>query len=124
MYNEVDNVEACVKGAMQTGAQMGIDYEIVIVDDASTDGCGVLADKLAESYPVIKVFHHPANRKLGGALKTGFAHATKDYILYMDSDLPLDFADVSAAIPKIGPADMLIGYRKTRDESLRRKFIG
>jgi glycosyltransferase involved in cell wall biosynthesis len=123
MYNEIDNIETCVKGARQIGDQMGIDYEIVIVDDASTDGCGVLADKLAESYPVIKVFHHSVNRKLGGALKTGFAHAAKEYILYMDSDLPLDFADVCAAIPKIGAADMLIGYRKTRDEPLRRKFI-
>jgi glycosyltransferase involved in cell wall biosynthesis len=123
MYNEIDNIETCVRGAMQIGGQMGIDYEIVVVDDASTDGCGALADKLAETYPVIKVFHHPVNRKLGGALKTGFAKAAKQYILYMDSDLPLDFADVCAAIPQIGTADMLIGYRKTRDESFRRKFI-
>jgi glycosyltransferase involved in cell wall biosynthesis len=123
MYNEIDNIEACVQGTMQIGNQMDIDYEIVIVDDASTDGCGALADKLAELYPVIKVIHHPVNRKLGGALKTGFAGATKQYLLYMDSDLPLDFADVCAAIPKIGNADMLIGYRKTRDESFRRKFI-
>jgi glycosyltransferase involved in cell wall biosynthesis len=123
MYNEIANIEACVQGAMRIGDQMGIDYEIVVVDDASTDGCGALADKLAESYPVIKVFHHLVNRKLGGALKTGFAHATKQYILYMDSDLPLDFGDVCATLPQIGAADMLIGYRKTRDESLRRKFI-
>jgi glycosyltransferase involved in cell wall biosynthesis len=123
MYNEIDNIEACIQGAMQIGSQMGIDYEIVVVDDASTDGCGALADKLAKLYPVLKVFHHPVNRKLGGALKTGFAYATKQYILYMDSDLPLDFADVCATIPRIGNADMLIGYRKTRDESLRRKLI-
>ncbi|TCL68469.1 glycosyltransferase involved in cell wall biosynthesis [Hydrogenispora ethanolica] len=123
MYNEMDNIEACVKGAMQVGEQLGIDYEIVVVDDASTDGCGALADKLAEAYPVLKVLHHPVNRKLGGALKTGFANAAKQYILYMDSDLPLDFAEVCAAIPQIGTADMLIGYRKTRDESFRRKFI-
>jgi glycosyltransferase involved in cell wall biosynthesis len=123
MYNEIDNIETCVQGAMQIGNQLGIEYEIVIVDDASTDGCGVLADQLAKVYPVIKVIHHPVNRKLGGALKTGFAGATKQYILYIDSDLPLDFADVCEAIPKIGNADLLIGYRKTRDESLRRKLI-
>jgi glycosyltransferase involved in cell wall biosynthesis len=123
MYNEIDNIETCVRSAMQIGDQMGIEYEIVVVDDASTDGCGALADKLAETYPAIKVVHHPVNRKLGGALKTGFTNATKQYILYMDSDLPLDFADVYAAIPKIGTADMLIGYRKTRAESLRRKLI-
>jgi glycosyltransferase involved in cell wall biosynthesis len=123
MYNEIDNIESCVKGAMQIGDILGSDYEIVVVDDASTDGCGALADKLAELYPVIKVIHHPVNRKLGGALKTGFANVTKQYVLYMDSDLPLDFDDVCAAIPQIGAADMLIGYRLSRAESLRRKFI-
>lgn len=123
MYNEIDNIEPCVKGAMEIGNKLGIDYEIVVVDDASTDGCGELVDKLAVQYPVLKVIHHQINRKLGGALKTGFSHATKDYILYMDSDLPIDFEDVKKAIPQIGDADMLIGYRLTRDEPLRRKII-
>ncbi|SDF33242.1 glycosyltransferase family 2 protein [Sporolituus thermophilus] len=123
MYNEIDNIEPCVHGAMAIGNKLGIDYEIVVVDDASTDGSGALADQLARRYPVIRVIHHEVNRKLGGALKTGFAHATKDYILYMDSDLPLDFDDVKNAIPQIGDADMLIGYRLTRDEPLRRKVI-
>ncbi len=123
MYNELENITPCVQGAMRIGAKLGIDYEIIIIDDASNDGSGELADKLAVSYPVIKVIHHPVNRKLGGALKTGFAAAVKDYVLYMDSDLPLDFDEVCAAIPRIASADMLIGYRLFRAESLWRKFI-
>lgn len=123
MYNEIENIEPCVKGAMAIGEQLKCDYEIIVVDDASVDGSGILADELAHQYPVIKVFHHPVNRKLGGALKTGFANATKQYILYMDSDLPLDFDEVCKAIPKIGGAEMLIGYRLSRAESLRRTFI-
>ncbi len=123
MYNERDNIIPCILGALQIGEQLKIDYEIVVVDDASTDGCGELADNLAKLYPVVKVIHHPVNRKLGGALKTGFANATKQYVLYMDSDLPLKFEDVCAAIPKIGRADLLIGYRLTRAESLYRKLI-
>jgi glycosyltransferase involved in cell wall biosynthesis len=123
MYNELENITPCVQGAMHIGAKLGIDYEIIIVDDASTDGSGKLADKLAASHPEIKVIHHPFNRKLGGALKTGFAAAVKDYVLYIDSDLPLDFDEVCAAIPRIASADMLIGYRLSRAESLRRKFI-
>lgn len=123
MYNEIANIEPCIKGTMEIGEKLGVDYEIIVVDDASTDGCGALADKLAQQYPGLKVIHHPVNRKLGGALKTGFANATKNYILYMDSDLPLDFNDVCQAIPQIGAADMLIGYRISRAESVRRIVI-
>jgi glycosyltransferase involved in cell wall biosynthesis len=123
MYNEIDNIETSVKGAQTIAAKIGCDYEVIIVDDASTDGCDVLADQLAQQHPGIKVIHHPVNRKLGGALKTGFANATKQYILYMDSDLPLDFSEVSEAIPQIGNADLLIGFRLNRAESFRRKVM-
>ena len=123
MYNEIENIEACVAGALQIGKKLGIDFEIVVVDDASTDGCGDLADQLALVYPELRVIHQPVNRKLGGTLRTGFSEARKDYILYMDSDLPLDFDDVAAAIPQIDDADILIGYRLTRDEPIKRKIL-
>lgn len=93
MYNEIENIEACVTGALQIGKKLGIDFEIVVVDDASIDGCGELADQLALVHPELRVIHQPVNRKLGGTLRTGFAEARKDSILYMDSDLPLDFDD-------------------------------
>lgn len=123
MYNEIDNIEPCVDGALYIGKKLGIDFEIVVVNDASTDGCGELADRMAKKIPQLKVLHHEKNRKLGGTLRTGFYGATKDYILYMDSDLPLDFDDVAKAIPKIDNADILIGYRLTRDEPIKRKIL-
>lgn len=123
MYNEIDNIEPCVDGALYIGKKLGIDFEIVVVNDASTDGCGELAEQMAKKIPQLKVLHHAKNRKLGGTLRTGFYGATKDYILYMDSDLPLDFDDVAEAIPKIGNADILIGYRLTRDEPIKRKIL-
>ena len=123
MYNEIENIEPCIKGTLSIAEKLGIDCEIVVVNDASTDGCGELAERLAEEIPEVKVFHHEKNRKLGGTLRTGFYGATKDYILYMDSDLPLDFNDVAEAIPKIGDADVLIGFRLTRDEPFKRKVL-
>ncbi|MEZ7890297.1 MAG: glycosyltransferase family 2 protein [Candidatus Wallbacteria bacterium] len=122
MFNEIENIEQMVLATMAVTDTITKDYEIIVVDDASTDGCGELIDRLAEKYPQIKPIHHEHNRKLGGALKTGFYNATKDYIIYIDSDLPIDLNDIKLALPMIEEADMVIGYRLMRTESLRRKF--
>lgn len=65
--------------------------------------------------------HHPRNRKLGGALKTGFYKAENDIVIYIDSDLPIDLNDIKLALPMIEEADVVIGYRLMRTESVRRK---
>lgn len=122
MYNEIDNIEQMVLSTMAVTDTITGDYEIVVVDDASTDGSGELIDRLAEKYPKIRPIHHERNRKLGGALKTGFYNAKKDLVLYIDSDLPIDLNDVKLALPMIEECDMVIGYRLMRTESMRRKF--
>lgn len=123
MYNEIGNVERCVAEALATGRKITSDLEIVLVDDASTDGCGALADQLAERHPEVKVMHHPKNRKLGGALRTGFAAATKDWVLYIDSDLPIEMDDALLAVPLTANADMVIGNRQGRAEGPKREIM-
>jgi len=123
MYNEIGNVERCVAEALATGRKITSDLEIVLVDDASTDGCGQLADTLAERHPEVKVMHHAKNRKLGGALRTGFAAATKDWILYIDSDLPIEMDDALLAVPLTANADMVIGNRQGRAEGPKREIM-
>jgi glycosyltransferase involved in cell wall biosynthesis len=86
-------------------------------------GCGDIADQLARNHPEVKVLHHTTNRKLGGALKTGFASATKEWILYMDSDLPIKMDDTLKAVPLTDRAHVVIGWRKNRGESWRRDVI-
>ena len=71
----------------------------------------------------MRCIHHPTNRKLGGALRTGFAAAQKDLVLYTDSDLPIDMNDIKLALPYLERADLLIGYRLVRTEGLRRRVI-
>ena len=123
MYNEIDNLERTVREATEVGRRITSDLEIVIVDDASTDGSGGLADRLADENPHVRVVHHPSNRKLGGALKTGFATATRQWVLYIDSDLPIRMADALDAVPLTEGADMVIGYRINRCEGLKREIM-
>ena len=78
MYNEeeyVDRTLAAVRGAL---GRAGIEHEVVLVDDASTDRTGAMADAAAAADPLVRVVHNPRNLTLGGSLRAGFAAATKD----------------------------------------------
>src|SRR5262249_18369797 len=93
MFNEEENIERAVDFAEAVLTDMASDYEILIVNDASTDRSAEIAESLARSNPRVKVFHHERNLKLGGAHRTGFSKATKDLIFYCDSDLPVDLTE-------------------------------
>ena len=123
MYNEVDNLERTVREATEVGLRIIPDLEIVVVDDASTDGSGELADRLATENPCLRVVRHATNRKLGGALKTGFATASRQWVLYIDSDLPIRMEDALTAVPLTDRADMVIGYRINRCEGMKREVM-
>ena len=94
----------------------GVPHEIIVVDDASTDSTPRLADEAAAADPRVKVVHHPKNRKLGGSIKTGFATATGDLVLYTDADLPFDMGELKRAcrIMRLYEADIVSAYRLDR----------
>ncbi|HEY3284572.1 MAG TPA: glycosyltransferase family 2 protein [Armatimonadota bacterium] len=123
MYNEKDNIATCVSMAHDVGQALFAQTEIIVVDDASTDGSGELAESLKPRFPELRVVHHRTNKKLGGALRSGFAAATLDWILYIDSDLPVDMWDVRRALPLLQEADVVIGYRIGRAEGFRRELM-
>jgi glycosyltransferase involved in cell wall biosynthesis len=123
IHNEEESVSPLFAKIVETMEAQDWDFEIVFVDDASTDGSAGIADGLADEHPEVVVIHHAKNRKLGGALKTGFAAAAKGWILYIDSDLPIRMDDALQAVPLAEDADIVIGWRKSRAESLRREFI-
>lgn len=122
MYNEKDYLPRAIGLANAVLSDTTNDYEILIVDDASTDGSGQMADEISRQDRRIKIFHHQKNRKLGGALKTGFYNATKDIIVYTDIDLPFDLQKLREVLPLIEEADIVKGYRLGNRESWVRKI--
>ncbi len=129
-WNEEDYVERAVAAAAEAGrhliesGEVGT-YEVLVIDDASTDATGAIADKLAAADPRVRVVHHETNRKLGGSLKTGFAHATGELVLYTDCDLPFDMAEVAKAVRllRIYDADIVSAYRLDRTGEGPRRVV-
>jgi glycosyltransferase involved in cell wall biosynthesis len=123
MYNEEAYLERSVAAARSALEEMGCGWEIVVVDDASTDGTGAGADRLAAADPRVRVIHNPLNRRLGGTLREGYAAASKELVFYTDADLPVDLAQLPRAVRLLEyqQADLLAGYRFDRtSEGLHR----
>src|SRR5947209_5479754 len=116
MFNEELNIEQAIHAAVESLETYSGDYEIIIVDDASTDSSPQLVAARVAANPRIRMIRHEKNRKLGGALKSGFAAATKDLVLYMDADLPFDPDVLGRAIRamQVTGADLIAGYRLDR----------
>jgi glycosyltransferase involved in cell wall biosynthesis len=130
MWNEEATIERAVAAAFDAGDRLVASgqverYDVLIVDDASTDGTGAIADAMAAADPRVSVVHHPTNRKLGGSLKTGFANATGELILYTDADLPFDMVEATKAVRlmRIYEADIVSAYRFDRTGEGARRLI-
>ena len=123
MFNEEANIEHALAYAVDALTQHASDYQIVIVDDASTDQSPELVRRAVAGNPRITLIRHEFNQKLGASLRTGFAAAKHELILYMDADLPFDPDVLGRAIRamNVTRADLIAGYRFDRTtEGLRR----
>ncbi|NNG00667.1 MAG: glycosyltransferase family 2 protein [Desulfobacteraceae bacterium] len=127
-FNEEAYVQRAVEAAKEVAEHMYRDktistYEILIIDDASTDNTPRIADELAGLDPKIRCIHHEKNVGLGGAVKTGFTHAAGSVVLYSDIDLPFDMMEVEKAyrLMRYYEADIVTAFRFDRTcEGFRR----
>jgi len=116
MRNEEAYIRRAV-GAARDVLQADLpDWEIVIVDDASTDATGAIAEALAAEDPRVRVVRSAVNLRLGGALRAGYAAAAKELVFYTDADLPIDLREVPRAVRLLEyqQADVVAGYRFDR----------
>ena len=122
-YNEETNIKSTVLKAKRTLEELAGSWEIIIVDDGSSDKTGQIADTLSRQDKRIKVVHHKPNRGYGGALKSGFEKAKYEWVAFTDSDGQFDFTEIEKFIARKDEADLILGYRIKRADSLARKIF-
>jgi glycosyltransferase involved in cell wall biosynthesis len=120
-FNEEQSIRPAVERALEVVPTLAEDYEIIVVDDGSTDETGaVLADLLAESQPRLRVLRHRRNQGYGAAIRTGFANARSELVFYTDSDSQFDIAELAWFLPLIEDHDVAIGFRVYRYDTVLR----
>lgn len=124
-YNDSGTIASMVVSAVLAASRLTPDFEVLVINDGSRDATPQIADELARLYPQVKVIHHQVNRGYGGALRSGFANASKELIFYTDGDAQYDPAEMADLWAKMGPGvDLVNGYKISRSDPLHRKFIG
>jgi glycosyltransferase involved in cell wall biosynthesis len=124
-YNDSGTIASLVIRAVHAAAALTPDFEVIVVNDGSSDATAEIADELARTYANVRVVHHPINRGYGGALQTGFRTATKELIFYTDGDAQYDPGEMGALWAQMAPGvDLVNGYKISRSDPLHRILIG
>ena len=124
-YNDGGTIASLVITALQSAPKLTPNYEVIVVNDGSSDSTAQILDELARVYPQLKIVTHETNRGYGGALRSGFAAASKDVIFYTDGDAQYDPAEIELLWPKMAPGvDLVNGYKISRSDPWHRIVIG
>jgi glycosyltransferase involved in cell wall biosynthesis len=124
-YNDAGTIASLVVLADRTCRQLTDDYEVIVVNDGSPDHTGDILAELAAKYTNLRIVTHEKNRGYGGALRTGFASATKDLIFYTDGDAQYDARELALLVPLMtDDIDIVNGYKISRSDPWHRIIIG
>lgn len=123
VYNDERTVRAVAEKAIKLFDEVANNYEIIIVDDASPDKAGEIADQLALEYPQIKVIHHEVNKGYGAAVKSGIANTKYDWICMVDGDDEYDILDLKRMLALREHYRLIIAFRYKKMYSTKRIFI-
>ena len=125
-YNDALSLPELVRKTFATLEPCVADYEVVVIDDGSRDRTGeVLAELRREFGPWLRVVTHAHNRGYGGALRSGFAAAQKEFVFYTDGDGQYDVGELPRLLELVGPATGLVnGYKLERRDPRHRVWIG
>lgn len=123
-WNEEKNIEQVVSKAISIAKKVASKWEIIMVDDGSTDRTFKIATNLASLDNRLKVVKLGHNRGYGAALRAGFENSMFDTVVFTDGDGQFDFSEVDKFIERIGRFDIVVGFRKKRrDSNLFRRLL-
>jgi len=124
-YNDGGTIASMVLSAILVLEKLTEDYEVIVVNDGSRDYTGEILDELERRYDRVRVVHHEKNKGYGGALRTGFSQASKEFVFYTDGDAQYDVRDLPALWQVMNDSiDMVQGYKIGRSDPLHRVIIG
>ena len=121
-YNEQGNVTGMVEQTLAVLEKLNADFEVIIVDDGSSDDTGKIADELAGGNDRVKVVHHRTNLGYGAALQSGFKAATKELVFYTDGDGQFDIKEMPGLLDLMEQCDIVSCYRLNRQDNLVRRI--
>lgn len=120
--NEAGNVGILVRDLDRVLRGLCGEYEIIVVDDGSTDGTAGVLEGLSAELPAFRVITHPSNLGYGRALRDGFDAARCDYVFYTDGDRQFDVDELARFVERVAAGRAVVGYRLERSEGALRKF--
>ena len=117
-WNESASLPTVVREIHAELVRLDTSFEILIVDDGSSDGTSQLADQLAGTLPGLRVHHHGQNRGLGGVYRTGFALARGEFLTFFPADGQFPAGIIGDYLPAMDGADMILGVLPERKRPL------
>lgn len=129
MHNEEKNIDELLKEIINVFRKMNLKFEIIPVNDVSTDNTGKIIDNWSKKYSLIKPIHREGKRGVGRALKAGFRKASGDIIITMDGDMSHDPKEIQVLLKKMEDtnSDLVLGSRFIKqgeiDHKLSRKIV-
>lgn len=123
-YNESKNIKNSVDTALSVIQNITNDFEIIIVNDGSSDDTGIIIDRLSRDNPKIKAVHHKTNQGYGGALLSGIKNSQKEWFFFTDADMQFDIKEINKLIEYIPKYKAVLGYRSPRCDNFLRVING
>ena len=120
-YNEEKNAENAVKQVSAVAQGLGMDYEILLVNDGSADRTGEIGRELEQRIANFYLVEHYPNRGYGGSLKAGFAAATKELVAFTPADNQFKFDEITRLLERLDEADIVSGFRADRQDPFIRR---